>query len=191
MSNKIFYGIIAILAIGFVGYVGLTQKSKPKEVILGDYHKSMGENHIAPGQQHQPYNSNLPSSGPHYAVQGAPTPWGVYTQEVQDEVFLHNEEHGGIVVAYSPSLPKEQVSELQKLFAQPYSDTTFKPVKAVVTPRSKNNKPIELAAWTYTLSLDKFDKTAIENFYLQHVSKSPEATGGPYNTPINQAKEQG
>ena len=188
MSSKLFYSVLALLILGFVTYIGVAQRSKPAEAKVGTYHQSMGEKHIMSGQQHAAYNSNLPSSGPHYADADAPAPWGVYVQEVQDEIFLHNEEHGGIVVAYQPSLPKDQIEKLQKLFAPPYSDPSFSPAKAIVTPRSKNDKPIELAAWTYTLSLDKFDQATIEKFYLQHVSHSPESTGGPYNKPIIQTK---
>lgn len=187
MSNKVFIGLIAILVIGFVGYLGLGQKSKPKEALIGVQHKEQSRDHIAQGQSHAPYNSSPASSGPHYAGQGAPAPWGVYTQEIPEEYFLHNEEHGGVIITYRPDLPKDQLDKLQNLFALPYSNKDFKPNKAIVTPRSKNTKPIELASWTWTLSLDQYDEATIMKFYLQHVGKSPEPAAGPNNPPINQA----
>lgn len=190
MSNKIFYGIIGVFIIGLGAYVFIHQSSKPKEAIIGVKHSEQSRSHIQVGETHEPYNSDPPSSGKHYANSSAPTPWGVYTQEVPDEVFLHNEEHGGVIVTYNPKLlPADQLKTLQDLFAPPYSDPSFKPSKAVVTPRSKNTKPIELASWTYTLSLDSYDQQTLEKFYLQHVSHSPEPGAGPNNTPINQAKE--
>lgn len=190
MSNKVFIGLIAILVVGAFGSITVKQKSKPKEAIIGVSHKEEGRNHIPQGQSHEPYNSDPASSGPHYADSSAPTPWGVYTQEVPEEVFLHNEEHGGVVITYKPDLPADQLKKLQALFAPPYSNKDFSPSKAIVTPRSKNTKAIELASWTWTLSLDQYDEATIMKFYLQHVGQSPEPAAGPSNTPINQAAGQ-
>ena len=187
MSNKVFIGLIAILVIGTFGYVAITQKSKPKEATIGVQHASQEAKHIAQGQSHEAYNSDPASSGPHYADASAPAQWGVYAQEVPDEVFLHNEEHGGVAITYKPDLPKDQLEKLQKLFAPPYSNKDFKPSKAILTVRTKNTKAIELASWNWTLSLDQYDEATISKFYLQHVGKSPEAAAGPTNTPINQA----
>lgn len=191
MSNKVFAGLIAILVIGTFGFITITQKSKPKEATIGVSHKEQARNHIARGQQHEPYNSDPPSSGPHYADQGAPTLWGVYTQEVPEEVFLHNEEHGGVVYTYNPKLlPADQLKKLQALFAPPYSNKTFSPGKAIVTPRSKDAHAIEIASWTYTLNLDQYDEATLIKYYYQHEGKSPEPAAGPTNTPINQAAGQ-
>ena len=187
MSNKVFRGIIALLIIGFL-FMFVKGINHPKAAAVGMPHSEQGRNHISEGEPHPAYNSDPPSSGPHYAGSTAPISWGVYTQEVPDEIFLHNEEHGGITVTYKPSLPKDDVKKLQKLFAPPYSRKNFEPIKAIVTSRSKDKHAIELAAWKYTLNLDKYDETTIANFYLQHVSNSPESTAGPYNKPINQAK---
>ncbi len=188
MSNKFFIGLIAILIAGTFGYIAITQKSKPKEAIIGVSHKEQGRNHIPEGQKHDPYNSDPASSGPHYADANSPTPWGVYTQEVPEEVFLHNEEHGGVVYTYNPKLlSANQLKKLQALFALPYSNKTFSPSKAVVTPRSKDTHSIEIASWSYTLNLDQYDEATLIKYYYQHEGKSPEPAAGPTNTPINQA----
>lgn len=190
MSNKVFVAIIGILIVGSIGAIVLARRNEPKEAIIGVQHEEQGRNHIAPGQSHEPYSSEPASSGPHYANAQAPAPWGVYTQEVPEEVFLHNEEHGGVAITYKPDLPKDQLEKLQALFASPYSNKDFSPSKAIVTPRSKNTKAIELASWTWTLSLDQYDEATIIKFYLQHVGKSPEPAAGPTNAPINQAAGQ-
>ncbi len=191
MSNKSFLVLIAVLVIGTFGFIAINQKSKPKGAIIGISHSSLGGDHIARGQSHKPYNSEPPSSGPHYSDQGAPTPWGVYTEELPDEVFLHNEEHGGVVMTYNPKLlPADQLKKLQNLFAPPYSNKTFSPSKAIVTPRSKDTHAIEIASWTYTLNLDQYDEATLIKYYYQHEGKSPEPAAGPNNTPINQAAGQ-
>ncbi len=189
MSNKGFIIIIVVLVLGVGGYVIQHQNSKPKEAIIGDSHPNQGQQHIPAGQKHEAYNSDPPSSGPHRADSAAPAQWGVYTQEVPEEVFVHNEEHGGVVITYNPTLlPADQLKKLQSLFAPPYSNKAFIPTKAIVTPRSKDSHAIEIAAWTYTLNLDMYDEATLMKFYLQHEGKSPEAAAGPNNTPINQAQ---
>jgi len=189
MSNKFFISLIVVLVVGTIGFVGLKTKDKPAKTRLGIGHTEQGKNHIQVGAAHQPYNSDPASSGPHYADSSAPTPWGVYTQEVPEEVFLHNQEHGGGVITYKPDLPSDQVRKLQALFAPPYSNSNFKPNKAIVTPRSKNTKPIQIASWTRTLSLDSYDENILMQYYLGNVGKSPEPAAGPTNTPINQAAQ--
>ena len=191
MSNKSFLVLIAILVIGTFGFIAITQKSKPKEPIIGTQHANQGEKHIPQGQKHEAYNSEPASSGPHYADNTAPTPWGVYTQEVPEEVFIHNEEHGGVVVTYNPKLlPADQLKKLQALFAPPYSNKTFSPSKAVVTPRTKDTHAIQIASWTWTLNMDSYDEATLIKYYYQHEGKSPEPAAGPNNTPINQAAGQ-
>lgn len=190
MSNKGFGIVVGFMLAAVIALVVFTNNNKQEEALIGTQHESQGGQHIQRGQDHEPYNSDLPSSGPHYADQLAPTPWGIYTQEVPAEVFIHNLEHGGIVVAHLPNLPDEQLQKLRGLFTPPYSNPNFSPVRAIVTPRSANTKPIQLAAWTYTLDLDEYDEATIIKFYEQHVGKGPEPGAGPFNEPINQAAVQ-
>lgn len=175
------------MVIGFTGFVVINNKNTKSQPRLGVEHSNQGQQHISRGEKHKAYNSDPASSGPHYADQGAPTAWGVYTEEVPEEVFLHNEEHGGVIITYNPTLPADQIKKLQSLFAPPYSNAKFVPSKAIVTPRTKNQKPIQLASWTRTLNLDSYDENALMKFYLTNVGKSPEAGAGPNNRPINQA----
>jgi hypothetical protein len=190
MSNKSFLVLIIVIVVGVFGFIIFGGKNTPKQPQLGISHTSQGGTHILEGAKHPAYNSDPPSSGWHYNDANAPTLWGVYTQQVPDEVFLHNEEHGGVIITYKPDLPIDQIKKLQALFAPPYSNKNFTPSKAIVTPRAKDTHPIELAAWTVTYNLDSYDEAKLMDFYLQHVSHSPEATAGPTNTPINQASGQ-
>lgn len=190
MSNRVFIAIIALVIIGFGANYVFKPKQKHNDVLVGVLdHKSQEGNHIAQGVKHEVYNSDLPSSGTHYADASSPAQWGIYTQELPPEVFLHNEEHGGVVIAYSLNLPPNQIKSLQRLFANPSSDTGFSAGKYILMPRSNNKKQIELASWTRTYSLDSYDQSKIETFYQNYVSnkRAPESFAGPKNIPINQA----
>ncbi|HUP26359.1 MAG TPA: DUF3105 domain-containing protein [Candidatus Limnocylindrales bacterium] len=173
MKKYSFWIVVILLTVGVIGYAVHKKPAAPQR--LGVEHPDQGQQHIDVGQQHEAYNSDPPSSGPHYSNQLAPTTWGVHTEELADEILVHNEEHGGILVTYRPDLPADQIKKLQELFAAPYSRKDFHPLKVVVIPRSKNTKPIELASWTRTLSLDNYDENALVQFYLTNVNKAPES----------------
>ena len=176
--------LIIAVVLGFGGFVIYHSTATPKEALLGVKHPNQGQDHVVRGKAHAAYNSDPASSGPHYNDQGAPAPWGAYHQEVPQEVYIHNEEHGGVVITYNPSLlSPTDVTKLQKLFTSPYSDSSFNPNKALVTPRVADKHAIEIASWTYTLNLDKYDQSILEKYYLQHVGQSPENGAGPNNTP--------
>ena len=188
MSNKGFIILIAVLILGTGGLLFANQQSKPKEVILGVQHANQGQDHIKIDQKHAAYNSEPASSGPHRSDAQAPAQWGVYTEELSPEVYIHNEEHGGVIITYNPTMvPADQLKKLQALFAPPYSNKDFTPTKAIVMPRAANTHAIQVAAWTWTLNMDSFDEAKLKQFYFQHQGKSPEAGAGPNNTPINQA----
>lgn len=188
MSNKGFAIFISVLVIGATGFIAVKQMSKPKEAVIGVQHPNQGQQHIMAGESHQAYNSDPPSSGPHRNDASAPALWGVYTQEVPPEIFVHNEEHGGIVVTYNPKLlPADQLKKLQALVLPPYSNKSFTPTKILVTPRAADTHAIELAAWTWTLNMDNYNEATLIKFYLQHEGKSPEPTAGPTNTPALQS----
>lgn len=187
MSNKVFLALTAIMLIGAGVVIFNRQTARAPEPVIGQQHPEQSRDHIARGTPHAPYNSDPPSSGPHYSDAQAPALWGVYTQPVPDEAYIHNLEHGGVVITYRPDLPPEQLIKLQQLFAPPYSQKEFQPNRAIVTPRITNKSAIALAAWRYTLALDQYDEAQIKKFYLQHVGKGPEPGAGPANRPINQA----
>ncbi|MHB1865058.1 MAG: DUF3105 domain-containing protein [Candidatus Saccharimonadales bacterium] len=190
MGNRVFYGFITVIIGGFLILGVVNHKHSTVTALTGVVnHISQGNAHIAEGAKHAAYNSDLPSSGSHYFDASSPAPWGTYAQEMPAEAFLHNEEHGGIVIAYSPTLPASQVKQLQQLFASPSSDSSFSAGKFILMPRTENKKPIELASWTRTFDLNNFDKNKIEEFYQQNVAnkRAPESFGGPRNKPINQA----
>jgi hypothetical protein len=167
--------IMATLVIVVLGAVFVLKSNKPQEQTIGTQHANLGQAHLnSLDAKHAAYNSELPSSGPHYVD---PAPWGIGTQTVQDEQFVHNEEHGGIVIAYKPDLPKEEVAKLQRIASSltaTDSPEAVKGFKVLMFPRAKNTKPIELASWTYTLDLDQVNEQLIKTFYRQHLNKSPE-----------------
>jgi hypothetical protein len=133
----------------------------------GTQFPNQGTQHIAPGQPHDPYNSNPPTSGPHF---DAPGRWGIYDQPQPDELFVHNLEHGGIVVHYNcAEACPELVEQLRDVVGQYRS-------KVILAPRPNKDVPwrITLTAWTWLDGFNEFDAARIRAFIAARRDKGPE-----------------
>jgi len=118
------------------------------------------------------YAQTPPNHGDHFDT---PMPWGAYDTAVPDGRFVHDLEHGGIDVLYSPSASADLVSQLNALVTSLPKDK-FGEVKVVVTPYPKATHTINLVAWDWEQDLDAYDFNAIKAFYEAHVDKGPEQT---------------
>jgi len=135
-----------------------------------------GRGHISEGASGGPYTSVPASSGKHWPT---PANWGVYTTALPEERFLHNLEHGGIVIVYQPSkLDAAGISALTTWVRQQITTERF---KVILTPWAGADfgHPIAVTAWDWLLYLDTPDTDSIRTFLDNHYQKSPEPFGGP------------
>lgn len=154
--------ILAAIAGGVYGLVFLQKKSDQNKP--GVEYPNQGQAHIPPGQPHEPYNSNPPTSGSHYAEAAA---WGIYDKELSDEQLIHNLEHGGVWISYRDAADGGLVEKLKSI-ADDYS------IKVIMTPRPQNDSAITVAAWQRLLKLDAFDEKQIKSFIKAFINKGPE-----------------
>lgn len=114
---------------------------------LPGFHKSEGQKHILPTDPRVSYGTNPPTSGSHYngnAGNGmfAPTATGVYPVAIQDEVQVHNLEHGHIIFQYQPGAITDSV--LNGLIAIWRKNKTL----VIVAPRPSMPYKLAFTAWT-------------------------------------------
>lgn len=129
------------------------------------------------GQQHVPagtpvrYGHEPPTSGPHWP---RPAPWGEYEQEVPPELWVHNLEHGGIVILYrcDTSCP-ELVRQLREVYAT-FPKSKYGHVKLLITPYRKLKTRLAVLAWTWIDEVETFDRERLLRFYRAHVDQGPE-----------------
>jgi hypothetical protein len=121
------------------------------------------------------YATNPPTSGRHYQI--VPDD-GAYAKPLTDEQFVHNQEHGRIVVWFKPSLPEDERANLKALFDED-------PYQMVITPRKKMPYQVAATAWNgpdygnrgRLLLCDKYSPQvfdAIRTFRDENRSKGPE-----------------
>ena len=113
-----------------------------------------------------------PTSGQHWGPNWAE--WEMYDRELPPEVFVHNLEHGGIVILYRCDTPCLQViKDLGALYTT-FPKGKYGKVKLTVAPDRKIKSPIVILAWTWLDELPKFDRERLLRFYRGHVDRGPE-----------------
>jgi hypothetical protein len=185
--------LIPLFVIGLVLALGLTHRRQEQKVSTDNFKvttpgsplapqpksKTLPENHIPElKREHVPegtrvkYNSNPPTSGPHYAVEAQ---WAIYNKPPVDEQLVHNLEHGGVIISYNPDRIKGE--ELEQIKAQARKLSAINP-RIIVTPRPKMDTAIALTAWGYLQKLDSYDPEAVKAFYDAHIARGPECEKG-------------
>lgn len=180
-------GILLIFAIALVAILVLPGLSNNNSASSGtggipigpdatakvDTFPNQGQQHINVGQQHEPYNSDPPTSGPHYAT---PDLWGVYDKTQADETLVHNLEHGGIVIQYDcPTACGDVINQLSN-YARRYPANVFTGI--LLAPRKlPNDAKISLTAWQHRLLLKSLDTDKINSFIATYFNKAPESAG--------------
>jgi len=114
--------VVALLVAGLVVFA-ITNEKQQAEAPVGvggeeagcdpveEFEAQEGQ-HIDEGAAHDPYNSDPPTSGPHYAT---PADAGFYPSALQTEQVVHNLEHGQVVIWYATDLEAEDVDLVEEI----------------------------------------------------------------------------
>ncbi len=144
----------AAAALAIVAVIALVVAFNLRRPGPGERIRAVGPAHIAQGSRGSGYNSNPPTSGPHWP---SPAPWGVHAEPLPDEVLVHNLEHGGVWISYKDAKDTDLADKLVEVAGRYRT-------KVIVTPRPKNDAPIAVAGWGRLLKLQRFDEARIVEF---------------------------
>jgi hypothetical protein len=187
-------GMIALSLLVFMAYTSTHPEKTIQPAVgakqnVGEKMELEAADHIVSGQAH--YLTDPPTSGPHYNLRGqAPLTWGFYAQPYPPEDWLHNLEHGGVVILYQCPQPDRKEggarlidkplscpdtqSPVQDFMSSAPKDALFKEVKIVATPYTVPGHRFALVAWGWRLFMDNWESAKAENFYEAHVNNGPE-----------------
>ena len=132
--------------------------------MMGEKMPDQGSVHVARGEPHPDYNSNPPTSGPHWVGVAGP---GIKTEPVPDELVLHSMEHGAAVVWYQASLPESEILKIKEAFKNSSG-------KKIMLPREDLDVPVALTSWGYLLKLETVDEAQIIAFIETNNDRAPE-----------------
>lgn len=136
-----------------------------------------GAAHIPVGTTaHPPYNTIPPTSGWHWPIADA---WGIKTTPREDELLVHNLEHGGVIASYDPELlSPEQVKSLEDIFRRQKDFPCYLIVtpyrRPIVDQQTGLRYPLALTAWTAIQYLVSVDEAVIQRFIDQFRNRGPE-----------------
>ncbi|HEV3231155.1 MAG TPA: DUF3105 domain-containing protein [Candidatus Dormibacteraeota bacterium] len=134
-----------------------------------------GATHI-PSTQVPTYKHQPPSSGPHYSEAGkGPIAAANYTTEQAPGGWVHNLEHGYIVLAYTCTTDCTSIhDQIQAEIANIPKESHFNEVKFLATPYQGMTAKFALLAWDRELDMPSFDATTLEGFYGKYVDHGRE-----------------
>lgn len=131
------------------------------------------------------WNTDPPTSGPHFGFNPDGTVgtvyWGAYTEPVQLARVVHNLEHGGVYIFYGGKVSKATLEQLNEFYDKHQRGT-------LMAPYPKLGKKIALGAWNfegeagkgYLAKCSKFDDEAFsaffEGFQFKGVERFPESS---------------
>jgi hypothetical protein len=122
------------------------------------------------------YNSNPPSSGPHY------TTWANYQEyadPVDDRYLVHSLEHGAVLFLYKcedagcPAIIDALRAVRDAIPSDPLCDPSIR-VRIIIAPRPANDVTVAAAAWGQTYRADCVDPASLAKFVVDHYAMAPE-----------------
>lgn len=110
------------------------------------------------------YADRPPAGGPHDPCWAT---WGVHTEPVPDDNWVHNVEHGGVVYLYRDTVPSA-VEALGTLAAE-------KELWVLVTPYADMESAVAAVSYGFRMTTGCVDPEAFGAFYDAHVNQAPES----------------
>jgi hypothetical protein len=131
------------------------------------------------------YKNIPPASGPHFINESSPdttlTHYFPPDYKTVVESYVHNLEHGYLVIWYAPGLGKADLTNLQRIANRAAKDRTANKVKVVPWPKDRgefpSGKKVAITAWGHEQTCGKVSGEAVQKFSKAHpVSAAPEPT---------------
>jgi hypothetical protein len=127
---------------------------------------------LAPGGTSPQWNTDPPTSGPHYAVAAI---FGEYDSELEIARVVHNLEHGGIFILYGEDVPDATLDELRSFYEAHKTGT-------IMAPLDRLGDRFALGAWVVDGDTDNgflakcttFDENAVSTFFRSLQFRGPE-----------------
>lgn len=143
-------GVVALIAVPVV--INTSRRAS----LPGEAFPSQGNVHIADGDTSTNYNSNPPTSGPHWESMAN---WGSYDFVVPDQVLLHNLEDGGVILWYALGSSEENQMRIRQLeeVAQGFE-------RVIIAPREGLESPFATTAWERRQLFKSINQTEMRAF---------------------------
>jgi hypothetical protein len=149
----------------------LTACSSDDGILLEELMEDEGRSHVVAGSP-LAFQKYPPTSGTHYETS---MPWGVYEETQPEGYWVHNLEHGGVVLLYNCPEGCPELKEDLENFYNKAPINRCSENRVIVMPYSESmTTPITILAWRRRLNLEQYDRKQIEKFYVRYEENGPE-----------------
>lgn len=143
-------GVVALIAVPIV--INTSQRTS----LPGEVFPDQGNAHIAEGDTSVDYNSDPPTSGPHWETMAN---WGSYDFVVPDQVLLHNLEDGGVILWYAHGSREENQARISQL-----EEVARGFERVIIAPREDLEAPFAVTAWGRRQLFSSVDQAEMRAF---------------------------
>jgi hypothetical protein len=154
-------GAIVVVLLGTFAALYIAEASKPGESVPLMATQHLGANVASPVE----YNSDPPTSGPHYEIAPA---FKIYSEPITKEIAVHGLEDGGVIINYRPDLDKPTVDKLAAI-ATSYIEREGYQNHVLMAPYPDLSHPIVLTAWRRIQRFDALDEAKMRTFIDAYV----------------------
>ena len=175
LISTLIWGGVGIILVGMFGYIiwGAVRPAAGQSIPIMEN----SEAHVHEGEDPGPFNSDPPTSGPHYAEEFESGFYDEASPEAQvpyPEGYLgHNLEHGYVIYWYNCDLLDEDgCQELKDQIRESMADNGG--TKLIAFPRSSIDVPVAMTTWGQMLKMDEFDAAEARKFVSANRNRAPE-----------------
>ena len=172
--SRLIWGSVAVVAVGVLGnalWVTFLPTYGESIPVMAD------TNHAIKGEDPGPYNSNPPTSGPHYANEFEA---GFYEEtdiaslpDYPEGYLVHNLEHGYVIFWYNCNLLDDNNCSVLKTQIQSVMDA-FNSAKLIAFPWESLYVPVAMTSWGQLQEFEVFKEDLAATFVVRNRNRAPE-----------------
>ncbi len=157
--------VVLVVAAGLGWAVWEATRPLPGESVADE-----GRAHVEVGTPIQ-YETYPPASGPHYP---AAAPWEFFDEAIPPGFWVHNLEHGGIVLLYNCQANCDSLKEQLRGLYGKFPTSKYGYPKLVVVPDKQIAGELTALAWDRRLVQITYDEDTLYRFYVALLDQGPE-----------------
>ena len=169
MKGKLIWGGVGLAVLAIIG-VFIWQGVRPRP---GQEIPIMTSTHITVDSDPGEYNSDPPTSGPHYPDEAQAGFYNTNSYQYPAGYLVHNLEHGYIIYWYNCGLLDEAACTDLKSQIKSVMDEVNN-VKVIAYPWDSLDTPVAMTSWGRLQKMETFDAAQARAFYKSNLNRSPE-----------------
>ena len=169
MRTNLIWGGLGLSALSIIGLI-IWQGVRPRP---GEEIPIMTSTHIPVDSDPGTYNSDPPTSGPHYPEEAQAGFYETNIYQYPAGYLVHNLEHGYVIFWYScANLSEDTCSELKSEIKAVMDKVNN--IKVVAYPWDSLDVPVAITSWGRFQKMETFNAAQARAFYKANLNHSPE-----------------